>query len=338
MQYDVFGIGNPLIDILIRTDDAMLDRLGLSKGSMNLVDIERQRYILDRHGSRDRVTALGGSCPNTMVMISQLGASSALCGKIGDDAFGDEYERQLLDSGVDSYLNRTSGATGSTVILVTADADRTMNTHLGACRYLSKEDVNLEAIGSSEYLYVTGYQWDTPIQKEAVTTALESAKSCGVKIALSLSDLFCIDKHKDDFRYLLEKYVDLVFCNEQEAQRMTDRETPENQIAALSEIVGHVVVTLGKNGSLVSQNGKAKKIEPFAVRTMDTTGAGDAYAAGYLYALTRNYSVAEAGRLASCCAAVVVGIEGPRFDGDFRKEVDSYMKGLYRKSTDTLAP
>ena len=326
MKYDVFGIGNPLIDLLIQTDDTMLNSLGIRKGSMNLVDVERPNYILKRHSAHHHFTTLGGSCPNTMVILSQLGASSALCGKIGTDTFGDDYEKQLLDSGVASYLKRKAGATGSTVILVTTDTDRTMNTHLGACRYLAKKDLSLDALKSSKYLYITGYQWDTPTQKETAVTALEFARLHGVNVSFSLSDLLCVDKHRDDFRYLLEKYVDLVFCNASEAQRMTECDSWEDQIAKLAELVDHVVITLGKKGSVILQDGKMERIEAFSVETIDTTGAGDAYAAGYLYALTRSYSVLEAGRLASYCAATVVAIDGPRFKGDFRKKVSAYLK------------
>jgi len=325
MKYDVFGIGNPLIDIIIKVDDSTLKELGLTKGSMNLVDLERQKRILDRHQDHEKVTALGGSCANTMVMLSQLGGKAAFTGKVGDDELGDDFHTQLLGSGVASFLKKKDGMTGSTIILITSDADRTMNTHLGMCQHLSKNDLNLEGLKDSRCLYITGYQWDTPSQKEAVRTALEHTREHGIPIAFSLSDLFCVEKHKADFQELLDKYVDLVFCNELEAKSMTRQADVQDQLRHLSESVDHVVITLGKEGSVISHKGEVHTIDPFTVDAIDTTGAGDAFAAGYLYALARDYPVPDAGRLASYCAATIVTIDGPRFDGDFRERVREFL-------------
>ena len=326
MKYDVFGIGNPLIDIIIRVDDAMLKELDLTKGSMSLVGQEQQARILEKNRDHRKVTALGGSCANTMVMLSQLGGSSALAGNIGNDELGDDFNEQLISSGVSSYLRRKDGMTGCTIILVTPDADRTMNTHLGMCQHLSKDDLNLEGLKDSRSLYITGYQWDTPTQKEAVRTALEHAREHGIPIAFSLSDLFCVEKHKADFQELLDRYVDLVFCNELEAQAMTGQADVQDQLRSLTKSVDHVVITMGKEGSVIGHKGEVHRINPFTVNAIDTTGAGDAFAAGYLYALAMNYPVPDAGRLASYCAATIVTIDGPRFDGDFRERVREYLR------------
>ena len=326
MSYDVFGIGNPLIDIIIRVEDSALEELGLSKGSMNLVDLERQSLILEQHKGHQRFTALGGSCANTMVMLAQLGGKAALTGKIGDDELGQDFNSQLLKAGVASYLRREPGMTGSTIILITPDADRTMNTHLGMCQHLSKKDLDLEALRRSNCLYITGYQWDTPSQKEAVLTALKAARTQHIPIAFSLSDLFCVQKHREDFQDLLENYVDILFCNELEAQAMTGHGTLDDQLRRLAHSVDHVVITQGKEGSLISHKGDIHRIDAFAVQAIDTTGAGDAFAAGYLYALTRDYPIPEAGALASFCAATIVTIDGPRYDGDLRARVKGYLR------------
>ena len=325
MKYDVFGIGNPLIDVIIKTEDSMLNELEISKGSMNLVDVERQKFILEKHENISRFTALGGSCPNTMVMISQLGGKSALLGKIGLDEFGDDYLKQLQESSVNSYLKRKDGMTGSTIILISSDADRTMNTHLGMCQHLTKDDLDLDAISQSKILYVTGHQWDTPSQKETVLTALKHAKRNGVTISLSLSDLFCVEKHKADFQNLLDNYVNLVFCNELEAKQMTDEDHPKDQLNKLSESVDHVVITCGNKGSIIKYNDEIIEIDAFQVKAIDTTGAGDAYAAGYLYALTQNYNIQQVGNLASICAAKVVSIDGPRCKNNFKAQVKDYL-------------
>jgi len=194
------------------------------------------------------------------------------------------------------------------------------------CQHLSTADLDLKALKDSCCLYITGYQWDTDSQKKAVLAALEHASSQGISIAFSLSDLFCVEKHKDDFQGLLDRYVDLLFCNELEAKAMTQCETPEDQIKKLSESVNHVVVTLGKEGSLISHQGVIHKIGPFTVDAVDTTGAGDAFAAGYLYGLTKNFSIPDAGVLASFCAATIVGIDGPRYDGDLREKAKDFLK------------
>lgn len=326
MKYDVFGIGNPLIDVIINTEDQMLEHLSLVKGSMNLVDSNRQREILDIHKDQRRFTTLGGSCANTMVMISQLGGQSAYCGKVGLDEFSDDYEDQLINTGVSSFIKKEEGPTGSTIILVTPDADRTMNTNLGNSQNLSENDLDTDEFQHADYLYVTGYLWDTPVQKGAVLAALKHAKSIKLPISLSLSDLFCVEKHKSDFQNIVKEYVDLLFCNEQEAAMMTDENDPEKQIEVLSKSVSHVALTCGAKGSLIYRDGKVTKIDAFPVDAIDTTGAGDSFAAGYLYGLAKDYSTEEAGKLASKCASVVVSHQGPRFNGDFRAEVSECLK------------
>ncbi len=326
MKYDVVGLGNPLIDIFFNVDDPFMSDLKLEKGSMNLVDVSRQEEILKKAIGLKKSTALGGSCANTMAMISQLGGKSAYGGKLGDDELGTDYENQLIDLGVTSLLKKQDGSTGSTIILVTPDAERTMNTHLGMCVNYSQNDIEPEAIGDAKYIYVEGYLWDTPTQKEAVVAALKHAKSVGTKISMSLSDSFCVERHKPDFQNLLDKYVDLVFCNDAEAQIMTDKSTTSEQLKALSDSVEHIVLTLGKKGSVVYNNGNITEINAIEVEAIDTTGAGDSYAAGYLYGLTNGYTEEESGNLAAYCAATIVNQLGPRYNGDLKAKVHQYLK------------
>jgi len=325
MEFDVIGLGNPLIDVIIGVDDTFLKELCLEKGSMNLVDVERQTQILSKSDKLVKKTALGGSCANTMAMIAQLGGKSAYGGKVGNDEFAQDYERQLVENGVTSFVAHDVGATGSSVILVSADAERTMNTHLGMCQSFSKDDLNLEAIANSKYLYVTGYLWDTPTQKEAVVAALKHAKSAGLTIAMSLSDSFCVERHKNDFQKLMDDYVDILFCNESEGAIMSEYDAPADQLEHMSKSVEHIVLTLGKQGSMIHFNNQVIRIDAFDVAAVDTTGAGDSFAAGYLFGLTRDYSLLEAGNLASYCAATIVSHVGPRFEGDFRKQVEKYL-------------
>lgn len=326
MKFDIFGIGNPLVDIITQTKDSTLFELGYAKGSMNLVSTEDQAKILDQHKDQEKTVAVGGSCANTMVMIAQLGGKSAFCGKVGNDKYGDEFKTKLEEYGAKSFVKSDEGYTGSSVILLTEDAERTMNTALGMCQHLSKDDLDLDAIKNSKCLYLTGYNWDTPSQKEAVITALDFAKKEGVPISLSLSDSFCVDKHKKDFENLLENYTDMVFCNEAEAMIMTGTDNNAEQLKILSNNVEQVVLTLGSKGALIYAKGEIFKIDPFETKAIDTTGAGDSFAAGYLYGISNGYSPREAGTLASYCASIIVSKSGPRYEGDLKALVKDHMK------------
>ncbi|MBU2647811.1 adenosine kinase [bacterium] len=325
MKYDVFGLGNPIIDIILHVDDAFVAELKLDKGSMNLVDTERQQEILEKAADRPLTTALGGSCANTMVMTAQLGGKTAYGGKLGQDNLGDDFEKQLLDSGVASFLVKQEGMTGSTIILVNPDAERTMNTHLGMCQAFSKQDLSKDGIQNASYLYVEGYLWDTAVQQEAVITALEYAKAADTKIALTLSDSFCVERHKEEFQRLMDQYVDILFCNDQEAGLMSGEKDPDRQLEKISQSVTHIVLTLGKKGSKIKCNGNVVSIDAFKTKAIDTTGAGDSFAAGYLYGITQGMSIKKAGTLAAYCASTIVGQNGPRYNGNFREKVSQYL-------------
>ncbi len=325
MKYDVFGLGNPLIDVIIPVNESALEELALKKASMNLVDQARQKEILAHCRQQTQKEALGGSCGNSMVMIAQLGGKSAFLGNAGQDHFGKVYEKQLQQAGVSSYLHFEEGMTGTSVILVTPDGERTMNTHLGKCQDLNPKNLNLSALGQSSYLYIEGYLWDTPSQQEAVMTAVKTAKQKEVKIALSLSDSFCVERNKVAFQMLLRDYVDLVFCNQAEGRHMTGLSDPAAILTALQKEVDEVALTLGSQGAQISKKGNISLIEPFPTKAVDTTGAGDSFAAGYLFGITQGLSAAHAGRIGSKAASLVVGQMGPRFEGDLKTALNEVL-------------
>ena len=318
MKYDVFGLGNPLIDVIISVDEETMTELTLQKGSMNLVDQKRQQQILTHCEGLPHKESLGGSCGNSIVMIAQLGGNAAFAGNAGNDHFAKVYIDQLEQAGAASYLHCEEGMTGTSVILVTPDGERTMNTHLGKCQDLNKEGLNLHALSQSRFLYIEGYLWDTPSQQEAVMSAVKTAKEKGVKIALSLSDSFCVERNKAAFSMLLKDYVDLVFCNEAEGQHMTGEKDPTAIVEALHKDVPEVALTLGAKGAIILNRGNISLIEPFPTTAVDTTGAGDSFAAGYLFGITQGMSAAHAGRIGSKAASLVVSQLGPRYEGDLK--------------------
>ncbi len=318
MQYDVIGIENPLMDLLVQVPDDTLDKLRLKKNHMMLIDEERHRFLLEHLQGVNIQSEPGGSCANTMLGIAQLGGKSAYCGKVGRDAYGKLYISKLEEGGVASYISPDGTVTGSTVIMVTPDAARTMNTFLGACQELTPADIPVDAIQSSQLLYITGYLWDTENQKEAALLALRTAGSEGIQVAMSLADPFCVVRHKEDFAEILAEYVDFVFANREEALELTGTDSTHEAMAALRKWCGGAAITLGSSGAFASRGDEQVYLDAQPVEPVDTTGAGDAFAAGFLHGLTSGASLFQCGRLGTGFAAQVIQRIGPRLDGDVR--------------------
>lgn len=312
MAIDVFGMCNALFDIVAEVEDDDLRRLGVQKGGMFLIDEDRREALVGLVGDRLLTTAAGGSGANTMLGLTQLGATTCYTSRVGSDDFGRRYRESLEGFGVKANLGVGAGATGISVILITPDRERTMNTYLGESRALTAADVDLDDLRRSRCLYVTGYLWDTENQKEAVLLALREARAVGALVTFSLSDPFCVGRHRDDFRTLLRNHVDVVFANGEEARAMAEAETVEESAWYLAGLCGTAVVTQDRTGSLVHRGDEVTRIPAYAVKAVDATGAGDMYAAGYLYGVVRGLDPAAAGRIASWCAAQVVANLGPR--------------------------
>ena len=320
-KFDVYGVCNPLVDLLSHVPDSFLKKLGIQKNIMHLVTFEQQQELLFALAEEQISVeiAAGGSGANSMIGISQLGGTSAFSGKIGRDEHGKLYREKLKDLGVCDCLAEGEGATGSSLILVSEDGARTMNTFLGMSQELMNPDIDPDIIQSSKYLYLTGYLWDTESQKKAVLNALDEAKKREIKVALSLSDPFCVTRHKEDFINLLKGYASMVFCNQEEAFTLLDTKITQKAVETLSDWTETVALTIGAYGALISHQGETCYIDPLPVRVEDTTGAGDAFAAGFLYGMTHNMSPLDSGRIGATLAAAVIGQTGPRYLGNVRK-------------------
>ena len=325
MAYDVFGLENPLIDLLAKVPDSFLDSIGAGKNTMRLIDSSAHHTLLTALKDTTVQAASGGSCANTMLGISQLGGKTAFCGKAGNDNHGRMYVDKLEEGGVTSHVATDGSATGSTIILVTPDASRTMNTFLGACQELKPADLPLEALKQAKMLYITGYLWDSPSQKETVMLALNTAKEADIPIAFSLADPFCVDRHQMDFVNIIQNYASLVFANREEAHALTEQSHTHVAMNMLKEWCDTVVVTLGSSGAIVADSKESVYLDPFPVKAVDTTGAGDAFAAGFLHSYIQGKSLYEAGLQGSAFAAKVIQQVGPRLDGDVPTQLETLI-------------
>jgi sugar/nucleoside kinase (ribokinase family) len=314
-RFDVFGMCNALFDIQAEVTDEVLGALSLGKGGMTLISEDEQRAIIPRVYTAIVNTEAGGSGANTMLGIAQLGGTACYTSRVGRDEHGRMYRDGLARQGVKPNLGNGSGETGISLILVTPDAQRTMCTFLGESRELRPDDIDVDDLRASRYLYVTGYLWDTDNQKEAVLRAMREAKRSDVKVAFSLSDPFCVERHRNDFHQLLDEHVDVVFSNEQEARGMTGIADPLAAAAELAKLSGGMaIVTRDREGSVIHDGRETHEIPIFPVQAVDTTGAGDSYAAGVLYGLTQGLALPTAGRIGAYVAAQVVAKLGPRLD------------------------
>ena len=327
MPFDVFGMCNALFDIQAEVGDKTLADLNLVKGSMLLLSHEEQQQIVPRVYTDIVNTEAGGSGANTMIGVALLGGTACYTSRVGNDEHGAMYKDGLAAQGVKPNLGTADGTTGICLVLVTPDAERTMGTYLGLARDLTKNDVNVEDLRQSKYLYVTGYLWDTENQKEAVLHAMRVANAAGVRVALSLSDPFCVGRHKDDFRRLLNDHVDVVFANKDEALALTEAASPQEAAQALAAFSNVVAITMDEKGSLLRQGAQEYEIPVFPVKAVDTTGAGDMYAAGLLYGLSQNLPLDACGRIASYAAAQVVAKLGPRLESIDRAMIDRLAAG-----------
>ena len=319
---DVVGIGNAIVDVIAHADEAFLEKEALVKGTMALIDAERAEALYRIMGPA--IEASGGSTANTMAGIASLGGSGAFIGKVRDDLLGQVFRHDLTAQGVrfDTPAATEGPATARCLILVTPDGQRTMNTFLGACAELGPGDIDPEIVGMAQVTYLEGYLFDPPLAQKAFRSAAAIAHGAGKKVALSLSDPFCVDRHRSAFRDLVAGHVDILFANEAEICSLYET---DDFAAAAAAVRGHVAIaalTRSADGSVVLANGEEHRIKAAPVaRVVDSTGAGDLYAAGFLYGLTRGLPLPICGAIGSLCAAEIIAHVGARPEQNLRELV-----------------
>jgi len=313
-KYDVLGIGNAIFDVLVRTDDAFLARHGMTKGGMALIDEARALAIYGDMGPA--VEMSGGSAANTIVGLASFGARAAFIGKVKDDQIGRLYSHDITAANVAfATAPATDGpATGCSYILVTPDGERTMNTWLGAAQDLTPADIDPAEIAASAIVYLEGYLWDPKNAKEAFLKASSIAHGAGRRVALTLSDAFCVDRYRGEFIDLMRNgTVDLIFANEAELRSLYQTSDFDTALTALRQDVALGVVTRSEKGCVVATKDGVTAVPAFPVENLvDTTGAGDLFAAGFLFGLVREASYENAGRLGALAAAEVIQHIGAR--------------------------
>ena len=330
MRYHVYGVGNALVDMEFATSGDELAQLGVDKGVMTLVEEGQLGSLLSRLDRKPVKRACGGSAANTMIAIAQLGGTAYYSCKIADDAIGHFFLSDLQRNHVQTNLHTESlpaGATGQCLVLVTPDAERSMCTYLGITADLTDEELDPEAIAHSAYVYLEGYLVSSETGRRAAIHAREQAESHRVQTALTLSDPNMVKFFRDGLMEMIGDGVDLLFCNEKEAQLFAGTEDLNGAVATLRNHARRLVITLGARGALVHDGEQEHLVPGRSVTPIDTNGAGDMYAGAFLYAITHGESFVDAARLANAASARLILEYGPRMDAELTREVlDSWKQ------------
>jgi sugar/nucleoside kinase (ribokinase family) len=320
--FDVLGIGNAIVDVISHADDAFLVKHALNKGSMTLIDEARAETLYASMAPAVEIS--GGSCGNTMAGVASFGGTGAYIGKVRDDQLGAVFAHDLRATGVafDTPVATAGPATARCLILVTPDAQRTMNTYLGACTGLGPADIDPRLVGAAQVTYVEGYLWDAPEAKKAVLKAFDAAHAAGRLVSITLSDAFCVDRYREEFRALIRDKVDILFGNESEIKSLYQVESFEAAVEATRKEAKVAALTRSEKGSVVIKGGETHAVPAAPVaKVVDTTGAGDLYAAGFLHGFTHGQPLAECARLGGIAAAEIISHVGARPEKPLRELV-----------------
>ena len=315
-KYSVVAIGNAMLDVVCEVPEQFLTQEGISKGAMNLVSMERSNNILKL--VRPIKETAGGSAANTISTLAKLGLKTGYIGKIADDPKGRIFKKDLIDSSIfynTKFLDiSNTEATGKCIVLITPDKERTMNTYLGATEFLTDIDIDEELIAQSEWLYLEGYRFDGQKSKEAFYKAIEIAKKNETKIAITLSDSFCVDRHRSDFINLLNTSADTVFCNEEELKSLYQIEDIRMAQNLIAKNISCLACTCAEKGAYLFHESSITKISTNEVPVIDTTGAGDNFAAGFLYGLSKKFTLKDCASFGNLIAGEVLKVYGPRIE------------------------
>ncbi len=328
MNYDLVGIGNALVDIEVQVEEDFIKKNNLIKGGMTLSTPDDQKKILDAVSDKSQKIASGGSAANTIHGVAALGAGAYYLGRVADDSYGKHYTEDMKECGVGfPGTDSVTKGTGTCVILITPDSERTMLTHLGISSKLHSDNVDETIVRNSKFIYIEGYLWTGDDTRQAALTMAEMAQTEGIPVAFTLSDAFIVNTYKDSVKDFIQGKVDILFCNETEALAMADVNEPGKAFERLQGMTEYLFMTRGSEGAWVGKTGQSRiQINPFQVKALDTTGAGDLFAAGSLYGLLNNFNLKEAGILGSYCASEVITHFGGRMPPHSHKEMDKILQ------------
>ena len=323
-KYDVYGIGNAIVDIVTEVDHDFFAKNEIEKGVMTLVDEKRQHHLMKAIDMKRSRMSGGGSAGNTVVAVNQFGGNSFYSCLVGKDELGKFFLDDLKRNGVDTNLTYETcpeGITGKCLVMTSPDAERTMNTFLGVSSFLSPEHLDADAIKNSSYVYLEGYLVASPKGLEAIKEAKRIAEKNKVQVALTFSDNSMVKYFSQQMQEIVGASVDLLFCNEEEAMTFTGTNSVMEAREKLKQIAKHFAITLGANGAMIWDGDTFIQIEPYKVKAIDTNGAGDMFAGAFMYGITHGHSYAEAGKIASLASSRIVSQFGPRMEKQQAKRV-----------------
>ncbi|GAA0892975.1 adenosine kinase [Fulvivirga kasyanovii] len=327
-KYDVYGIGNALVDIVTEVGDDFFEKYKIEKGFMTLVDEQRQFELIEAIHLPSSNLACGGSAANTVIAASQFGSNCFYSCKVANDDMGKFYLKDLRENGVDTNLTdgtAPEGITGKCLVMTTPDANRTMNTFLGITATYSTDQIDEDKLKDSSYLYIEGYLVTSENGQEAMKHAKKLAEKHGVKTALTFSDPSMVKYFKEPMEQVVGASVDLLFCNEEEAMLFTGKSSLLEAREELKKVAKKFAITQGANGAMIFDGDTFIDIEPYKVKAVDTNGAGDMFSGAFLYGITHGHSYAEAGKIASLASSKIVSKFGPRLEWHESKEVLNHL-------------
>ena len=324
---DIVGIGNAIVDVLTTVDDSLLERLSFSKGSMTLIDENKAKELYEM--TTNRIQRSGGSVANSLACVAQLGGKAAFIGRVRNDNLGEIFTDEISTTGTifNTPPSSYGPSTARCLIFVTPDAQRTMCTYLGASVLLEPKDIDLSVVREAKILYLEGYLWDNPAAKNAFIKAAEIAKNAGRKVALSLSDSFCVNRHRESFLKLVNDYIDILFANEDEIKTLYKTSSLSTALEKLKKKCNLAGITIGEKGSILISNGKEINIDPFILgKAIDTTGAGDLYAGGFLKGIADGLKPELSAKIGSICAGQIVTELGSRSNTNLLQLINSHLE------------